>query len=81
MAKFLKQQQTVNNVYTGDANFEHDQGVASSTWTVTHNLNKRPSVTVVDSATQVVIGEVTYNSDNQVTIKFSSSFAGKAYFN
>lgn len=81
MAKWLKQQQTVNNIYTGDANYVHDQGVAASTWTVTHNLNKRPSVSVVDSATQVVIGEVTYNSDNQVTIKFSSSFAGKAFFN
>ena len=69
------------NVYTGDANYVHDQGNASDTWVVTHNLNKFCSVSVVDTANTVVIGEIEYNSVNQATIKFRSSFAGKAYFN
>jgi|TARA_B110000908_G_scaffold168959_1_gene225019 hypothetical protein len=81
MAKFLKPSQTVNNVYTGDANFVHDQGQASATWTVTHNLNKYCSAAVVDTAGTVVIGQITYNSLNQITLTFQSGFAGKAYFN
>ena len=69
------------NVYTGDANFVHDQGNASSTWVITHNLAKYCSVTVVDTANTVVIGQIDYNSVNQATLTFKSAFAGKAYFN
>ena len=81
MAKWIKQPTTVNNVYTSDANFVHDQGVPAAQWVVTHNLNKKCAVTVVDSSDQVVVGEINYNSVNQVTLKFVSSFSGKAYFN
>ena len=81
MAKWIKQPTTVNNIYTGDANYVHSQGVTSATWVVTHNLNKKCSVTVVDSADTVVVGEIVYNSVNQVTLTFSGSFSGKAYFN
>jgi hypothetical protein len=35
----------------------------------------------VDSAEQVVIGEITYNSANQVTVTFVSPFSGKAFLN
>ena len=71
----------VINVYTGDANYVHDQGGASATWVVTHNLNKYCSVTVVDTAGTVIIGQITYNSVNRATLTFRSAFAGKAYFN
>jgi hypothetical protein len=70
-----------NNIYTGDANFVHDQGVASAQWVVDHNLAKKCSVTVVDSAGTVQIGQVTYNTDNRVTIDFQAAFSGKAFFN
>ena len=69
------------NVYTGDANYVHDQGVASASWVVDHDLNKFCSVTVVDTAGTVVIGQITYNSVNRATLTFRSAFAGKAYFN
>jgi len=82
MARFIQTPPTeTTNVFTGDANYVHDQGSASATWVVTHNLAKYCSVTVVDTANTVVIGEIEYNSVNQATIKFRSSFAGKAYFN
>lgn len=58
-----------------------DQAVASSNWTITHNLNTYPSVTVVDSSGNVVIGAVTYVNANQITITFTSAFSGKAYLN
>ena len=64
-----------------DKNFVYTQGAPSSTWVVTHNLDKYPSVTVVDSANSIVVGSVEYDSVNQVTLTFSSDFSGKAFFN
>ena len=81
MAKWIKQQKLTNNIYTTDANYVHSQGVPAAQWVITHNLGKKTSVTVVDSADQVVIGQVKYNSNNQVTLDFQSAFSGKAYFN
>jgi len=69
----------VNVSYTDT--YVHVQGLPSSSWVVTHNMNKYPSVTVIDSASNEVEGEVTYNSLNSVTITFSGSFSGTAYFN
>lgn len=60
--------------------YRHVQGIASTSWTVVHNLGRYPSaVTVVDSGDTIVEGAVTYNSLNQLTIDFSSAFGGKAY--
>jgi len=64
-----------------DKNYVHQQSSASATWTITHNLNKRPSVSVVDSAGTQIICEVRYDSDNQVTLTFDDSTAGEAYLN
>ena len=57
----------------------HTQNIAATTWTVTHTLGGRPSVTVVDSTGTTVIGDVQYNSDTQVTLTFSAAFSGSAY--
>lgn len=65
----------------GDANYVHTQLSPSASWLVTHNLSKFSSVTVVDSANTVVVGDVTFNSINQLTITFSAPFSGKAYIN
>lgn len=59
----------------------HDQQVASNTWLISHNLQRFPSVTVVDSSGNVVYGDVTYVTENEVTINFSGAFSGKAYLN
>ena len=64
-----------------DKNFVFTQGVASNTWTINHNLEKFPSVTVVDSADNVVIGSITHTNINSLTVSFSSTFSGKAYIN
>jgi hypothetical protein len=58
-----------------------NQGVPSSVWNITHNLNKFPSVTVIDSAGTEVEGDVNYVDVNNLTISFSSAFAGKASLN
>lgn len=64
-----------------DKNFVFTQGSPETTWTVNHNLNKNPSVTVVNSANNVVYGEVEYITANQVVLTFSDAFSGKAFFN
>lgn len=70
------------NAKESDKTFVYDQtDVASATWVITHNLNKYPSVTVVDSSGTVVEGDVQYDSLNQVTITFSGGFKGKATLN
>lgn len=66
---------------TGDLNYMHTQGVASATWVILHNLNKYPSITVVDSGGTEVIGAYTYDSINQVTLAFNGSFSGSAFLN
>ena len=57
----------------------HTQNVASSVWSVVHQLDGFPSVTVVDSAGSVVVGEVSYSSASSLTISFQGAFTGKAY--
>lgn len=64
-----------------DKYYLHNQSAVSNTWVVPHNLGKYCSVTVVDSNDDVVIGEIHYDSVNQVTLSFTSSFNGKAYCN
>jgi len=64
-----------------DKTFVFSQSVPSVQWTVQHNLNKFPSITVIDSADTVVTGEYVYIDSNNVTLNFSAGFAGKAYLN
>lgn len=67
--------------FGGDKHYRHDQDAASDTWVITHNLQKYPSISVVDSANNIVVGDTVYNSINQLTIYFTGSFSGKAYLN
>ena len=71
-----------NNVQLKSKTFVFEQGAASSTWTITHNLNKRPSVNVVDSAGEVQTpDDIIYNNSNSITVKFLAAFRGEAYLN
>jgi len=71
----------------GDKTFIHNQAIPSTTWgdgnpkMVNHGLNKFPSITVVDTANSVAVGDYTYVDNNNVILEFSAPFAGKAYFN
>ena len=61
--------------------FTHNQTVAAVEWTINHNMNKKPSVTIVDSANTYVIGEVEYLDSNSLRVSFKYAFKGKAYLN
>lgn len=62
-----------------DLAYSHTQGTANATWTINHNLDFYPNVTVLDSAGTIVEGEIAYTSRNQVVLTFSAAFSGKAY--
>lgn len=62
-------------------NYVHTQQVASDIWEITHSLNKYPSVTIVDTSGNLVIGSVHYISTSKIVVKFSAPFSGVAYLN
>lgn len=60
-------------------NYTHNQVSASKIWTIGHNLNRFPQVTIVDSANSMVMGEVKYISTDILQVEFQCEFAGTAY--
>jgi N-acetylneuraminic acid mutarotase len=67
--------------FTAKTGYVHTQTIAAAVWTIVHNLGKYPSVSIVDSANDEVIGEVNYTNVNQVVVTFSAAFSGKAFLN
>ncbi len=49
--------------------------------TITHNLNKKPSVTIVDSFNQTQYPDIEYIDNNRVKLIVRGQFSGKAHFN
>jgi len=70
----------LNKYFTVErVSYEHMQGSASNSWTITHNLGFKPNVTVIDSAGNIVEGEISYTNLNSLTVSFQSAFSGNAY--
>jgi hypothetical protein len=61
--------------------YVHRQDTPSDEWTIVHNLDSYPSVTVVDSAEETVIMDVEYIDKNTVICRAIGAFSGKAYLN
>ena len=59
--------------------YVHTQATPAKTWRITHNLEKFPSITVVDSALSEIHGDYRYVDDNTVELEFSSAITGKAF--
>jgi len=66
---------------TSDKTFTHIQSVVSASWTVTHNLGKMPSVTVLDSAGSEMLADVQHLSVNQCVITFLTATIGTVICN
>lgn len=63
----------------GSQYYRYVQGTPAQTWDIHHPLNRYVAVSVVDSAGSLVEGDITYVSPTQLSISFSSPFAGEAY--
>lgn len=55
------------------------QGTPQNTWTINHDLDFVPNITVVDTAGSVVEGDYSYPDENTIIATFIGAFAGKAY--
>lgn len=74
--------QNENTVTITSTTYTHEQGMASDTWVIEHNLNKHPSFFAVDSAGFVQIpDDIEYVNENKIIAYFVSAFTGKAYLN
>ena len=71
---------TVTKTFTSSSN---SGGVvwSGTTLTVTHDLARHPSVTIVDSGGNQIFGDVKYNNNNEVALTFNAAFGGTVYFN
>lgn len=65
----------------GDLNYVHNQVAPAASWAITHNLAKFPSVSVVDSGLNLIMPDVHYVDNNNLSLSFGASTSGKAYLN
>lgn len=56
----------------------HDQGIPSTLWTVTHNLNRYVLIQVINSAKEEVEGVYEQPSMQTAILKFNGAFSGTA---
>ena len=64
----------------GDAHFEQSFAATSSV-TVTHDLGKKPAVTITDTAGDEVFGDIQHITDNQFIVTFSANTTGDIFCN
>jgi len=61
--------------------FIYPQETAAPIWTIAHNLDKYPSVTIIDEYNRQFEGHVEYRDNNTVIVTLSAPIKGKAYLN
>ena len=62
-----------------NTNFIFEQAIASDTWVINHNLNKKPVVNLVDSSGRGFEAYREYPSNNQVIVRLNAPTTGYAY--
>jgi len=61
--------------------FTFTQGSPATVWNVQHDLEKFPSVSVINNNNIVIYGQIDYINNKKLTITFSAALTGKAYLN
>ena len=59
----------------------HDQGLPSSEWSISHGLDKFPSLVIKTSAGDSVEGSINYVDKNTIIVTFNAPFSGTAVLN
>lgn len=65
----------------GSGSYVHTQLVPATTWIVNHNLGKKVSAQVVNSSGVNITTEITWNTDNQITVTTNQAITGYVYCN
>lgn len=63
---------------SGAPAYVHNQGSASTQWTINHNLGYRPAVTVFNAGSQEITAEVAHPTVNQCIVYVNPSLSGFA---
>lgn len=66
---------------TTEKSYEHTQDAISNEWVINHNLDKFPSVVVVDGDGVPIEGIPEYLDRNNLKISFQPAISGMAYLN
>lgn len=64
-----------------DAHYIHDQYAPADIWEITHNLEKFPTIQIVDSSNKVIEGHIEHENENKSIAMFNGKFSGKAICN
>lgn len=75
-----EEKEKLNNLES-DKTYVYTQVFETTEWSIEHNLNKYPSVSIVDNENNQVWAEVQYIDLNTVKVKFSQGFTGKVFLN
>lgn len=73
--------------HANSVQYVHNQSLASTTWTINHNLGKFPAVSIKFSSSDQVytnvgaFAGVTYTNENSITINLAAAESGYAYLN
>ena len=73
-----KQDQTVTIT---SQTYVFEQGIVSDTWVINHDLNKFPTVTVIDTAGTLFDAQVEYTDRNNCIVYINGATKGTAYLN
>jgi len=74
--QWLNSLQGTNGLSGGS--YTHIQAVASTTWTMNHNLGYRPNATAIDSSGREVEGDPSWPNLNTMVLTFSAAISGTA---
>lgn len=72
---------TLESHTEGDKYFAYEWRKPTTKITINHNLEKNPSVTVIDTAGSEILGDIEYVDQNTLTLIFSAAVRGTAYLN
>lgn len=75
----IKQIVTATLPETTNTTIVWDSGPASTQWNIVHNLERYPTVTVVDSARNIIHADIVYLDINTVQVNFAFATGGQAY--
>jgi hypothetical protein len=67
------------NLTVATESFTYEQLVPNVIWTINHNMGKIPSLKIIDGLNEEVMGAISYNNLDTLTITFSEAITGAAY--
>lgn len=71
--QYLEEHGVSSPGYVYDRNY-----ISAASWTIDHNLNKYPQITIIDDEGYQIEADVLYGNLNQVTVMFAEPQSGKA---